>query len=355
MAHPQETVWDRDPHTAAKHDMLRLYLGAWFPILLQGGFRGVTYAEGFAGPGEYAGGEEGSPVIALRQVIDRPELLALATRIRFVFVEERQDRLDHLREVVNRLSPRDARPTNLDIRGKRGLCQTMLLPELERAGAFGHPIFANLDAWGADVPYELVARIANSPASEVLVTFVSDFFRRFATLEEIGKGDIQFGSNEWRRVADLPASEKKRFLVDEYTAALNRAGLPMTLTFELLDEGGRSLFLVFGTKGERGLERMKDAMWKVDPVYGLRFRDPRDVNQLSFTIDQPDLTPLRDELERLLGDGKRHVVEDLRRHTLLNTVYRPPHATQVLRDLRDGGRLQSDGGRRQNKSVVWLI
>lgn len=305
VAQPQETVWDRDPHTAAKHDMLRLYLAAWFPILLQGGFRCVTYAEGFAGPGEYAGGEEGSPIIALHQVVDRPELVALGKPIRFVLVEERHDRLEHLRGLVNHLSPRESRPANLIIRGKQGLCQTTLIPELEQAGAFGYPIFGNLDAWGADVPYELVSRIASSPASEVLVTFVSDFFRRFATLDEIEKGDIQFGNRDWRRVTELPSSEKKRFLVDQYTAALNRAGLPMTLSFELLDEGGRSLFLVFGTKGERGLERMKDAMWKADPVYGLRFRDPRDVNQLAFTIDQPDLTPLRDELKRELSDGQR--------------------------------------------------
>lgn len=354
MAQPQETVWDRDAHTAAKHGMVRLYLAAWFPILLQGGFRSVTYAEGFAGPGEYAGGEEGSPIIALRQVVDRPELIALGKPIRFVLVEERQDRLDHLRGLVNQLSPRESRASNLMIRGKQGPCQTALIPELEQAGAFGYPIFCNLDAWGADVPYELVARIATNPTSEVLVTFVSDFFRRFATLDEIGKGDIQFGTSDWRRVAELPTGEKKRFLVDEYTAALNRAGLPMTLTFELLDEGGHSLFLVFGTKGERGLERMKDAMWKVDPVYGLRFRDPRDVHQLAFTIDQPDLKPLRDELERELADGEQHLVEDLRRHALLKTVYRPPHATQVLRELRDAGRLQSDGGRLQNKSLVWL-
>lgn len=354
MGQPEGTVWDRDPHTAAKHDMLRLYLAAWFPILLRGGFRSVTYAEGFAGPGAYAGGEDGSPIIALRQVVGRPELIALGKPIRFILVEERQDRLGHLRALVNRVSPRESRPANLILRGKQGRCQTTLVPELEKAGAFGQPIFGNLDAWGADVPYELVARIASSPASEVLVTFVSDFFRRFATLEDIGKGDVQFGNSNWRRVAELAPVEKKRFLVDQYTAALNRAGLPMTLTFELLDEGGRSLFLVFGTKGERGLERMKDAMWKVDPVYGLRFRDPRDVNQLEFTIDQPDLTPLREELKRALSDGERHVVEDLRRHTLVKTVYRPPHATQVLRELRDTGPLQSDGGRLQKDSVVWL-
>ncbi|WP_260326384.1 hypothetical protein [Streptomyces sp. TLI_185] len=42
------------------------------------------------------------------------------------------------------------------------------------------------------------------------------------------------------------------------------------------DEGNRKLYLIFGTQHELGLEKMKDAMWKVDPSYGVRYRDPRD-------------------------------------------------------------------------------
>jgi hypothetical protein len=33
MAVPIETVWALDVHTAAKHEILRRYLEAWFPIL----------------------------------------------------------------------------------------------------------------------------------------------------------------------------------------------------------------------------------------------------------------------------------------------------------------------------------
>ena len=335
-------------------DMLRHYLAAWFPIMLHGGFPGVTYAEGFAGPGEYAGGEEGSPMIALRQVVDRPDLVKLGKPTRFVFVEQQQDRFDHLRQQVRSLSPRDGRPASIAISGTRGICQESLISELEKAGAFGEPIFANLDAWGADVPHEVVKRIAANPASEVLVTFVSDFFRRFATLDEIDKGDLQFGNRTWRKVADLPSEAKKPFLVDQYRSVLHSAGLPMTLTFELVDEGGHGVFLVYGTRDETGLARMKDAMWKVDPLYGLRFRDPRDVNQLAFNIDQPDLAPLSEDLRRELNDGERHRVKDLRRYTLLKTVYRPPHAMTVLRELRDNGDLETDGGRLREESLVWL-
>jgi hypothetical protein len=33
MTVPNETVWALDAHTAAKHEILRRYLEAWFPIL----------------------------------------------------------------------------------------------------------------------------------------------------------------------------------------------------------------------------------------------------------------------------------------------------------------------------------
>ena len=50
MPHPAKMLWPKPAHTEAKHRMLRRYLRAWFPILLQGPFPGLTYFEGFAGP-----------------------------------------------------------------------------------------------------------------------------------------------------------------------------------------------------------------------------------------------------------------------------------------------------------------
>ena len=33
MAVPTGVLWPRDPHTAAKHALLRCYTSAWFPIM----------------------------------------------------------------------------------------------------------------------------------------------------------------------------------------------------------------------------------------------------------------------------------------------------------------------------------
>ena len=50
---------------AGKHRVLRHYLNAWFPILARFN-KQILFIDGFSGPGEYEGGEEGSPLIALR-------------------------------------------------------------------------------------------------------------------------------------------------------------------------------------------------------------------------------------------------------------------------------------------------
>jgi three-Cys-motif partner protein len=335
-----DVMWDRAPHTAAKHQMLERYLAAWFPILLQGRFPGVTFFDGFAGPGEYNGGEEGSPIIALRQVLDRPELLRLGKPVRFVFIEAHAGRIQHLRKLITSKFP-SPNASVLVVPPYHGRCEELAEGVLRDAGAWGQPIFANLDAWSLDVPLGLIRRIGRNRASEVLITFPSLWFRRFAKIQATDKGDQWFGSPSWRAVEQIESTEaKKRFLVDEYRRTLSKAGFPMTLAFEMLDEDGQEVFLIFGTAHKRGLEKMKDAMWKVDPVYGLRFRDPRDPLQSAFAIDDADLSPLLRTLRKRLADHAPQSVEALRDFTLLETAYRPPHATMAVRILGDHNEIE---------------
>jgi three-Cys-motif partner protein len=258
MAVPKTLLWDREPHTKAKHDMLGVYLGAWFPIIASRyADTGATCAEGFSGPGEYTDHSEGSPLIALRAA-NTPEVAKHSTTLRMVLVEERADRLDHL---VALIDAKHLRRAGRDITPICGTCEADLLPALDQVGAWAGPLFVNLDGWGVDTPYDIVRRVGASKSSEVMITFGPQFFTRFAALEDLSAGDIVFGEAGWRDVADVgDGPAKKQFLVDRYRARLHDAGFIFTLTFEMLDEGGHGLFLVFGTANRLGLEKMKDAM-----------------------------------------------------------------------------------------------
>ena len=45
MTAPKTTVWELEPHTRAKHAILRRYLQAWTPILSLGGFPQIAYID----------------------------------------------------------------------------------------------------------------------------------------------------------------------------------------------------------------------------------------------------------------------------------------------------------------------
>ena len=66
---PESTLWDLDPHTIGKHLVLKNYMNAWLPIMSRWNGR-VLFIDAFAGPGEYSKGELGSPIIALRALIE---------------------------------------------------------------------------------------------------------------------------------------------------------------------------------------------------------------------------------------------------------------------------------------------
>jgi len=92
------TIWEIEPHTLAKHRLLEEYLKAWFPILTSWSGR-IVYLDGFAGPGIYQGGEEGSPLIAIKTAINA-KILNPNSKITFLFIDNDKDRTKILKQVL---------------------------------------------------------------------------------------------------------------------------------------------------------------------------------------------------------------------------------------------------------------
>ena len=84
---PKTTKWPLEPHTLGKHLVLENYMQAWLPIMTRWNGR-VLFIDAFAGPGEYTGGEPGSPVIALNTFIDHRARNQMRNEIKFLFIEK---------------------------------------------------------------------------------------------------------------------------------------------------------------------------------------------------------------------------------------------------------------------------
>lgn len=112
MAIPRTVTWPLEPHTKTKHVILRGYLSAWMPIMSRTNRR-IVFIDGFAGPGRYAGGDEGSPLIALRTALDHRQRDP-GCEFNFLFIEEHPERAANLQREIDFLRAERPFPEEFD-------------------------------------------------------------------------------------------------------------------------------------------------------------------------------------------------------------------------------------------------
>lgn len=83
-------TWEVGPQTVGKHRLLSSYLQRWLPILGHWNDDLLIF-DGFAGPGEYTGGQPGSPRIILDEA-SKFVKSGRARRVHCLFVESNPER-----------------------------------------------------------------------------------------------------------------------------------------------------------------------------------------------------------------------------------------------------------------------
>ena len=337
MAKKLPTIWHLDPHTAAKHAILRRYLQAWLPILGRHHGR-IVYMDGFAGPGIYAEGQPGSPVIALNAAVQQQN--SLPGEVIFLFIEENQKRLVSLQEQLAPLT----RPARFRVETYHGNCNKVLSDLLDGLNGDGGklaPTFAFLDPFGfSHTPMTLVTRLMQHQRCEVMITFMFEEINRFlAHPDQPNNFDDLFGSNEWQSALLQPTPETRRsFLKQFYQQQLrSSAGIRYVLAFEMRNRANNlDYVLFFGTNSLEGLKKMKESMWKVNPVDGFTFSDATDPDQVvAFTLE-PDQADIGRRLRARFA-GVTVAVEEIELFILEETPYRESHYKAVLRAMEGEG------------------
>ncbi len=322
MPKPKDTLWPMKDHTRIKHVILKRYLDAWIPIVTR--YNGpAIYVDGFAGPGKYKGGELGSPIIAIEAWRNRPDKNK-AQDVSFIFIEERQDRANHLQSLLTASYPE----AKVQVHTAR-FFDTMTTMLDEREGSYRKPIpmFVFIDPFGiSHTPMSIIHRIMKHEKCEVLITFMYEFVNRLTAIDYTGKEtqyDELFGTPDWRTIitSTMDPDERKHRIYDLYYKQLQSVGGAQYIRSFRMDTARNQTeyFLFFGTNSLDGLRKMKTSMIAADPTKSYSFSDITGIAQIAmFTNYQP---PVRNYLEQKFIGGPPVSVEEIDRFVLVETPY----------------------------------
>ena len=353
MATHKDTIWEIEPHTQAKHEILRRYLGAWFPILGRYNKR-VVYIDGFCGPGRYLRGEPGSPIIALQEAIQHGHRLTQNNLI-FLFMDERPDRINHLAHELSSIPI----PTNFTVRTVAGDFEKelrQLLDKLDKQGLQIAPTFAFVDPFGfKGLPFDLIQRLLKNPRTEVFVNIMADSINRFLDHPDaqIRQHIIElFGTAKALEIAS-GSEDRIPALRLLYQQQLTQCAKYVRY-FEMRDVHNRTVYyLFFASNNSLGHLRMKEAFWKVDTSTGFLFSDATNPDQL--VLFEYDETPtLAKELQaRFVGQSLP--VGQVQRFVVDETAFLPSHMKAALRLLENNNgivveSLKQDGKKRRKNT-----
>jgi three-Cys-motif partner protein len=331
MAKQLPVVWAIEPHTEAKHRILRRYLQAWIPIL-SARHKRLVYIDGFAGPGEYKSGESGSPILALSTAAAFAQRRPL--NMTFLFVEENAKRAANLESAVARMAP----PATFQVEVRRGQCDVeinALLDQLRSDGESLAPTFTLLDPFGwVGTPMSLVKRLMANDRCEVLITFMLEEMNRFLAHEDQpGNFDALFGTADWRLAPAVGDPQRIGFLRTLYQHQLQSdAAIRYVRWFEMRNQRGAiDYFLFFGTNNQQGLRKMKEAMWSVDAIGGCRFSDATNPDQLTLLVGL-DIDDISRRLHAKFR-GQTVMVEDIENFVIEDTPYCESHYKRALKAM----------------------
>jgi three-Cys-motif partner protein len=328
---PRTTLWPLDPHTRAKHEILRHYLDAWIPILSLGKFPKLVYIDGFAGPGRYSKGEDGSPILAVRAVL--AQKVAITANLEFYFVEKEADRSLVLESLIREIPlPRNLACSVLTALFEEAYAST-IKPQLERIPRA--PVFAFLDPFGyTGIALSIIREILQRPSAEVLVTFMYEEINRFALVEgQASHMDQLFGTNEWRGIAALQDVAERRAFFEGLYARQLRGCTKFVRSFEMRNKkDATDYFLFYATSHPLGLAKMKEAMWRVDPGGEFTFSDASDPNQAVLFSGEPDHEALGNMIHAAFR-GQIATVRDVESFVVEQTAFTASHHKKALKAL----------------------
>jgi len=300
-ADPNPDYWQQYGNLQhVKHELIREYLGGWFPILGSWARR-VLYIDTHAGRGRHATGDFGSPLVSLRTFLHhhRRDRILERCEVRFIFME--RDR-GNLKALESELAAYDPLPGGVLVEKHAADFHDVMTESLSYLTAAGRqmpPAFVFVDPYGFRVSYAVLRDFMSFAGVELFVNvmwrYLDMALAQAAT--QPGKAallDFIFGGRGW---SEQITSEDSELRCDQALSLISSIiGCKWSTSVKMLGANNATEYaLLHLTNHDAGRDLMKKVMWKVCPSCDGTFvaRKAHDPAQgILLTLD-PDLRPLR--------------------------------------------------------------
>ena len=277
------------------------------------------------------------------------------TEFLFIFNEQDVGCAAHLQELVSELQrSHQPWPANVKIHLTNSTfieLTTDMLDSLDSRNARLAPTFAFVDPVGVKAtPMAVLQRLTDYPKGELLVYFAHEAVLRFC-----GAGNIDqaltdlLGSEDYKDAAQLAGAHRSQFIHDLYQRQLHDVcGFPYIQSFSMYDSRGKRVYdLFYCTREDLGLDRMKQAMWKIAPSGDFSFRD-RFAGQDVIFGDTVDTSALRRHLQQHYA-GQAVTIQAIVDHTIVATPFASNHVRRnTLAVMQREGLISSPNQERKN-------
>lgn len=254
-----------------KHAILKYYLGAYFGRLGQTAyFDRLVYVDGFAGPGRYVkedGTEEdGSPIVAIKTVINHMHYDNFNKPIHMYFFDVKEEYTEQLREyIVEIMMANGIDDCKLIYNIESGRFDELMGGILEEYRETRCPMLVFADPFGIKgVSMDLMRRVVRRPLTELFFNVMFSTVNRWVNCPNYNKLLNTFLGEEnckWKTTV-LKGENKAESFIKYYVQKLTQSQRYLFHhKFGMKDQNNRNIYqLVFFTGYFKALIDMKTAM-----------------------------------------------------------------------------------------------
>jgi len=337
-----QQYWDEYSNLQhTKHRIIREYLNGWFPKL---GLRAgrILYLDTHAGKGKHSSGEEGSPLVALRTLLEHraKKTIMENSKIDFVFIERNETSYKSLKNELDSIEYPKSRINIKIINYDSFEFLNDFCVELNKQNVHMFPCFMFVDPFGFKLRCDLLRQIMQHKKSELLVTImwreldmaIMNERKRKSLLKPLNE---LFGCDDWLSITKNDNSDSRAEMAVHLLR--KQIGAKWQTYIKMLDNGRIRYLLLHLTNHDDGRDLIKNVLWNCSPEGGWFARKSDDPKQYRLFKPQPDQTPLRDWLIDKLTNRCytwNELTELVREEIWLNK-----HLWDVIREMKNNNQI----------------